>query len=95
MSLLAPKLDPERLLAARIERFLSRQEAALRVGCSPKSWRNWEEGRNQPRPAFMRAVAEMLGVDPFDLCVPETVPSRSLAASGLTERRWPRRIAAC
>ncbi|MFB7517246.1 helix-turn-helix domain-containing protein [Streptomyces sp. NPDC056144] len=94
MSASVPQLDPERLVAARVGRFLSPQEAALRVGCSSNSWRNWEEGRNQPRPAFLRAVAEVLGVDPFDLCVPGTVPRASLAAVGVTERRWTRRIAA-
>jgi transcriptional regulator with XRE-family HTH domain len=43
---------------------LSAREAALRVGVSGQTWRNWEAGQSGParRPAMLRYIAEQLGV---------------------------------
>ncbi len=44
---------------------ISAREAALRVGVSGQTWRNWEDGDSggARKPAMLRYIAERLGVD--------------------------------
>lgn len=44
---------------------ISAKEAALRVGVSGQTWRNWEDGTSPgaKKPAMLRFIAEQLGVD--------------------------------
>ncbi|CAI9417158.1 helix-turn-helix domain-containing protein [Nocardioides sp. T2.26MG-1] len=44
---------------------ISAKEAAMRVGVSGQTWRNWEDGASGPaqKPAMLRYIAEQLDVD--------------------------------
>lgn len=54
-----------RLVIARTHAGLKATEAALLVGVSGQTWRNWEDGASGPaqKPAMLRYIAEQLGVD--------------------------------
>ena len=44
---------------------ISAKEAALRVGVSGQTWRNWEDGKSSAaqKPAMLAYIAQQLGVD--------------------------------
>ncbi|MFD9621840.1 helix-turn-helix domain-containing protein [Streptomyces virginiae] len=67
---MTPRLDPDRLKAARLSRFLPVEHAAYLAGVSSAAWRAWERGANSPRITSIRHAADSLGVDPMELCFP-------------------------
>ena len=51
----------------RIRRLLSFRELAKRAGVAQRTIVEAEAGRQVPRPATMRKLAEALGVDPLEV----------------------------
>ncbi len=55
------------LREVRIRRFLSLRELAKRANVAQRTIVEAEAGRQVPRPATMRKLAEALGVDPIEV----------------------------
>ena len=55
------------LREVRIRRLLSIRELAKRAGVAQRTVVEAEAGRQVPRPATMRKLAEALGVDPLEV----------------------------
>ncbi|MFD4243298.1 helix-turn-helix domain-containing protein [Streptomyces sp. NPDC058525] len=84
---MTPRLDPERLKAARLSRFLPVEHAAYLAGVSSAAWRAWERGANSPRITSIRHAADGLGVDPMQLCFPPDGDVASAPRQGPWVRR--------
>ena len=76
-----PALEPETLgehvKRSRLEREISRREAALLLGVTPWTVFNWEKGRTDPAIEAMPAIIRFLGYDPSP--APRSLPERLLA----------------
>jgi transcriptional regulator with XRE-family HTH domain len=57
----------ERIKAARERKVWGQAELARAVGVSPNTLYRIEAGASTPRPATIRKIAEILGVDPAEL----------------------------
>ena len=55
------------LREVRIRRLLSLRELARRAGVAQRTLVEAEAGRQVPRPATMRKLADTLGVDPMEI----------------------------
>jgi len=72
---------------------ISAKEAALRVGVSGQTWRNWENGVHSDaarKPAMLRYIAEQLGVDEHWLRYggPLTAPDAPSTPASTETTRW-------
>jgi transcriptional regulator with XRE-family HTH domain len=62
------RLDGRKIENARIAKLLSKEELARRAKVSPTTIRTLEKGEDtNPQLRTIRALADALGVDPFDL----------------------------
>jgi transcriptional regulator with XRE-family HTH domain len=57
----------DRIKAARERKVWGQAELARAVGITPNSLYRIENGMHAPRPATIRKIAEVLGVDPAEL----------------------------
>lgn len=75
----------------RIEKGITKEELARRVGVSKRTLTRWEHGQNRPRPSHLTALAKALGCNVSDL---ETVNTLSDArrAAGLSQRAFAERV---
>ena len=73
--------DTERrtLLQWRKRAWLTQAELAEKVGVSHYAVSNWETGIKKPRMGHMRKLAEVLGVSPDQIILPERGKERPAA----------------
>lgn len=85
-----PRFRGDRLLAAREAAGFTREQLTLTLDLSsPLRIRQWETGRERPRPRFIPGLAVAVGVDPLHLLDvdPRNPPLAALRlAAGLTTR---------
>lgn len=62
-----PRIDPDKLRAARERRLWTQAELAARIGSAESTLVNIERGKHQPRISTVRKLAEALEVDPAEL----------------------------
>jgi repressor LexA len=51
----------------RESKFLTQLDVAFKVGVAPATVSNWELGKQEPRFAQIRALAELFGVTPQEI----------------------------
>ncbi len=69
----------------RIRAGLTQQELAERVGVSQAAINRYETGERSPRPATLGRLADVLGVQEWDLIYAEQVMERRHAVERLVE----------
>lgn len=61
------RVSGEKIRQARLRAGLSQSQLARQVGVSERNVVRWESGRNQPRPEYVLAIAEVCCVHVVDL----------------------------
>lgn len=75
----------------RIEKGITKEDLAARVGVSTRTLTRWENGQNRPRPNHLTALAAALGCDVADLETANTL-SDARRAAGLSQRAFAERV---
>jgi len=76
----------DRIVRARLEAGLQKQELADRISVNAKTVTNWELGYHRPRRRDLIAIAQVTGVD-FDwLTEDDDEPSGTLVSAGANHR---------
>lgn len=81
------RLDGQKLRNERRRRLIERKELARKAGCSYSTLYKMERHGHLPRLGTVRAVAEVLRIDPYGLLI--DTEELALSSSRLTaERDW-------